>query len=153
LIDIIRERWIYLLKEEGRKNMDSRFIPRLFSGTIFLAVIAISIVGCRNTITNPTPTPLPQGVVHDLGYATAETLAVALGDTIIFCVGEVGPGGFEAPAISSAAVCFDKNLPVLQNPGGPTEKLQFIACNRGIATITISHTVKGIVYTLTVVVS
>jgi hypothetical protein len=91
----------------------------------------------------------------DLGYAAnGTTLNVGRGDQINVTLQSIGPGFYEPPQISSAAVRFsgmgDAGLP---NPGGVRQLFMFEATSFGTATIQMAYTDPASQFMLTVLVS
>jgi hypothetical protein len=124
--------------------MPSFFAPRLDCvNSTLLALAAACSVGCSNSAT------------LDLSRAAnGTTVSVGVGDHINVTLQTIGPGEYESPSISSAAVRFtgmgDAGLP---NPGGARQLFMFEATERGDATIQMAHTDQASNFGLTVNVS
>ena len=77
-----------------------------------------------------------QGIV-DVRFQPSGTTWITLGDELRVTLGNVGPGEYASPTVSSNVLSF-LGVSVIPpfNPGGPTQQFRFRATSRGQAIIT-----------------
>jgi hypothetical protein len=84
--------------------------------------------------------------------SAGQDIPAHVGQEIDLTLQTIGPGQFEAPAISAPAVRFlGSALASVQNPGGPRQIYRFEVVAPGRAEIRIPHAVNPTAFTLTVV--
>jgi hypothetical protein len=128
----------------GREHIMTSILGRFLLVPVLFAFVMM-VTGCGRDASNPAftgnQTTLPPGILYTAGNGDdGSTLSVARGDTIDITLQTIGPGQYETPQISTAAVVFVKNLPVSTFiPAGVTQIYQFLATDSGSAEISIPH--------------
>jgi len=84
---------------------------------------------------------------------SGSTVNAEVGQVLEVTLHTIGPGSYEEPSTSAPVLRFlGEADPKEQNPGGPTQLYEFKAESGGVITVTIPHSVRTDVFSITVVV-
>lgn len=110
-------------------------------------------LGNGNAQTPVSPSSAKQHALCLNRANSGQHVAATISQPIQITLQTIGPGQYDSPQITSAAVRFERAAfpPAReQNPGGPTQVYYFRAASEGEAEVRIPHTASNPAFTVTI---